>query len=265
MTHSNKIITFTTDFGNRDPYVGMMKGIVLTVNPEALLIDITNEIPAHDIIYASFMLSNVYGYFPPGTIHIAIVDPGVGAGRKNIAALTENYLFIGPDNGIFSVVFTKEKVLEIREITNSPFVTERVSSTFHGRDVLAPCAGHLSAGKEFSDVGPIVENIKYLKYPKLKINKNMMIGEVVSIDSFGNMITNISEQGFRSFVGKREFEIYFASERFNKIEKTYGNVPVGKLIAIFGSSGYLEISMNGGNASSYFMTTVGSTITIGRS
>ena len=260
--HANGVITFTTDFGISDTYAGIMKGIVLTANPNARLIDITHDIPPHDIINASFMLANAYEYFPPGTIHVAVVDPGVGGGRKSVAVLTENYFFVGPDNGIFTIVLSKEKVMGIREIKNSPFVMEKISNTFHGRDVFAPCAGYLSAGKNFSDVGPVINNIKYLEYPKVNTNKNTLIGEIVSIDSFGNMITNISVEAVRSFIGKQKFEIYFAAERFNNIENTYNDVPIGKPLALFGSSGYLEISMNGGSASSYFMTPLGSTVTI---
>lgn len=259
---ANGVITFISDFGIRDAYAGIMKGIVLTFNPNARLIDITHGIPPHDIINASFMLANAYEYFPPGTIHVAVVDPGVGGGRKNIAVLTENYFFVGPDNGIFTIVLSKEKVLEIREIKNSPFVMEKISNTFHGRDIFAPCAGNLSAGKNFSDVGPVINNIKYLEYPKVNTMGNTLTGEIVSIDSFGNMITNIYEEAVRSFTGKQEFEIYFATERFNIIESHYNDVPIGKPLVLFGSSGYLEISMNGGSASSYFMTPLGSTVTI---
>jgi len=260
--HASGVITFTTDFGTRDAYAGIMKGIVLTINPKARLIDIAHDIPPHDIINASFMLANAYEYFPAGTIHIAVVDPGVGGGRKNIAVFTEKYFFIGPDNGIFSIALSNEKVSEIREIKNYPFVMKKISNTFHGRDVFAPCAGYLSMGKNFSNIGPVINNIKHLEYPKVNINRNTLTGEIMSIDSFGNMITNISEKVLRSFIGKQKFEIYFTSERFNKIENTYNDVPIGRPLALFGSSGYLEISMNGGSASSYFMTPLGSTITI---
>jgi S-adenosylmethionine hydrolase len=259
---ANGVITFTTDFGTRDPYVGIMKGIVLTINPKADQIDITHDIPPHDIVNASFIMANVYHYFPLGTVHVAVVDPGVGGGRKNIAVLTEHYFFIGPDNGIFTLVFSKEKILEIREIKNIPFIMKKISNTFHGRDVFAPCAGHLSAGKSFSDLGPVIDTIKNIKYPEIQKSKNTLIGEVVSIDSFGNMITNISERDLKTFIGKRKFEIYFASERFNKIAYHYSEIPLGKPLILFGSTGNLEISMNGGSASSYFMTSLGTKITV---
>ncbi|MFC1538403.1 S-adenosyl-l-methionine hydroxide adenosyltransferase family protein [Candidatus Latescibacterota bacterium] len=259
---ANNIITYTTDFGTSDPYAGIMKGIVLSINPKACQIDITHEILSHDIIHASFIIANAYHHFPKGTIHVAVVDPGVGGERKNIAVLTKNYFFVGPDNGIFSNVLSNEFIIEVREIKNLPFIKKTISSTFHGRDVYAPCAGHISAGKKFTDIGPLVDNVKYLDYPKVKEGKTSLTGEIVFIDSFGNMITNISEHMFKSFTRGNSFEIYFASERFDKISKFYSEIPRGKPLALIGSTGYLEISMNGGNASSYFMTSVGASLTV---
>ena len=258
------VITLTTDFGTRDPYAGIIKGIALSINPNARLIDITHEIQAHDITNASFMIANTYKYFPVGTVHVCIVDPGVGGNRKNIGILTERYFFIGPDNGIFTIVSTKEKIVEIREITKLPFILNKISDTFHGRDVFAPCAGHLSAGSSFSDIGPVVENIISIEHPELVENGSIIIGEIVSIDSFGNLITNISRNKFLSFAKNYAFEIYYASERFHRINKQYADVEFGKPLVLFGSSSFLEISMNGGSAASYFMTTVGTTVTIRR-
>ena len=260
--HAGGVITLTTDFGTRDPYVGIMKGIVLSINPDARLVDITHEIPAQDINNASFVIANSYEYFPSGTVHIGVVDPGVGGDRKNIGILTERYFFIGPDNGIFTIMSKKEKILEVREITNQPFILDKISDTFHGRDVFAPCAGHLSAGSFFSDIGPVIKNITSLEHPELTENRNILTGEMVSIDSFGNLITNLSIERFRLFTGNHGFEIYYASERFNKIGSHYVDVDFGKPLVLFGSSGYLEISMNGGSAEQYFMTTVGTTVTI---
>jgi hypothetical protein len=258
------IVTLTTDFGTRDPYAGIMKAMVLTANPDARLVDITHEIPARDIVIAAFTLTRTYEYFPAGTIHVAVVDPEVGEKRKNIAILTQNHLFVGPDNGVFTMVLQREKSIEIREIKNPPFIAGRISNTFHGRDVFAPCAGHLSAGRLFTDVGPELRQIRYLKYPKVTQNGNILTGEIVSVDSFGNMITNISEPTFRSFVGRRRFEIYFATERFDTIIRHYSDVPQGTPLLLFGSSGHLEISINAGSAEEYFMTSTGSAVAVRR-
>lgn len=258
------IVTLTTDFGTKDPYAGIMKGMVLAANPGAHLVDITHEIPAHDIFNAAFTLARAYEYFPAGTVHVAVVDPEVGEKRKNIAIMTGQYIFIGPDNGIFTMVLQKEKPLEIREIRNPPFVAEQVSNTFHGRDVFAPCAGQLSVGREFSEVGPEVKGVVSLKYPRSTQSGNILKGEIVSVDSFGNMISNIPEHIFRSFTGKQNYEIYFATVRFDTIHRHYSDVPPGSPLVLFGSSGYLEISMNSGSARDYFMTAAGSTVTVRR-
>jgi S-adenosylmethionine hydrolase len=258
------IVTLTTDFGTRDPYAGIMRGMVLSANLNARLIDITHEIPAQDILNAAFTLVRAYDYFPPGTVHVAVVDPEVGGSRKNIAVRTEHYLFVGPDNGIFGMVFQREKPVEIREIQHPPFVAERISSTFHGRDVFAPCAGYLSAGRDIAEVGQELKNVVQLKYPRPNQSGNILTGEVISVDSFGNLITNISEHMFRSFVGKQNVEISFATVRFSGVHRHYSEVESGMALALFGSSGYLEISMNAGSARDYFMTAAGSSVTVRR-
>ncbi|MDP2982586.1 MAG: SAM-dependent chlorinase/fluorinase [Candidatus Latescibacter sp.] len=256
------LITLTTDFGTRDPYAGIMKGTILTANPQARIIDITHEILKHDITNASFTLGQAYEHFPQGTVHVGVVDPEVGEARKNIAILTEHYIFVGPDNGIFTMVLSREKALDIREIKNPPFVLDKISNTFHGRDVFSPCSAYLSAGRNFSEVGPEMKNMRHLKYPKVSQGGNNLKGEVVAIDSFGNMITNISEHTLRSFMGKKKVEIYFATERFTSIMHYYNDVPPKTVLVLIGSSGYLEISMNGESAEDYFMTSVGSPVTI---
>jgi S-adenosylmethionine hydrolase len=258
------IVTLTTDFGTRDPYAGIMRGMVLTANRNARLIDITHEIPAQDILNAAFTLLRAYDFFPPGTVHVAVVDPEVGGGRKNIAVRTERYLFVGPDNGIFGMVFQREKPIEIREIQNMPFVAERVSNTFHGRDVFAPCAGYLSSGRDIADVGQELKGVIQLKYPRPNQSGNILTGEVISVDSFGNLITNISEHMYRSFVGRQSVEISFATVRLSGVHCHYSEVAPGMALALFGSSGYLEISMNSGSARDYFMTAAGSSVTVRR-
>jgi S-adenosyl-L-methionine hydrolase (adenosine-forming) len=258
------IVTLTTDFGTRDPYVGTMKARVLTANPNVRLVDITHEIPARDITVAAFTIARSYEFFPEGTIHVVVVDPDVGDRRKNIAILTRRHIFVGPDNGSFAMVLAHEKPLDIREIKNPPFLSEHISNTFHGRDIFAPCAGHLSAGRLFEDIGPELQQIRNLKYPRVTQQGNILTGEVVSVDSFGNMITNISEHTFLSFVGKHAFEIYFATERFDSVMKQYNDAPKGTSLLLFGSSGHLEISMNSGSAEEYFMTSEGSAVTVRR-
>ncbi len=261
---ANGIISLTTDFGTRDPYSGIMKGVIYAANTHAHLVDITHHIPAHDITAAAFTLANVCSHFPEGTVHVAVVDPGVGGERKNIAVRTDRYFFVGPDNGIFSIVLAKEHVKSIREIANPPFILDNISHTFHGRDVFAPCAGRISGGGRFADIGPVINDYTRIEYPLTQQNGNTLNGEIVSIDTFGNLISNISKDLFMDFTRGGPFEIYFSSERFNRIASHYAEAPVGEALVLFGSSGYLEISINGKSASSYFMASPGSTITVRR-
>lgn len=262
--HANGIVTLTTDFGLSDPYAGIMRGAVLSANPDARVVDITHGIRAHDIMCASFTIAHSCDMFPDGTVHCAVVDPGVGGERKNIAVRTGRYCFVGPDNGIFGIVLAGDSAAEIREITNPAFMRAVVSNTFHGRDVFAPCAGMLSRGASFEDVGPALAGVKMLVVPEPVISGDHMTGEVLSVDSFGNMVTTITEAAFRKFVGTRPYAIYFASERFTSLAKNYEEIPAGTPRAIIGSGGYLEISMSSGSAAEYFMTAAGSTVTIRR-
>jgi S-adenosyl-L-methionine hydrolase (adenosine-forming) len=261
---ANGIITLTTDFGLTDPYAGIMRGVALSVNPDATLVDITHGIPAHDILNGSFTLGNAYAVFPEGTVHCAVVDPGVGGKRKNIAIQTAKFFFVGPDNGIFTVVKSMEDVREIREITNPHFIRTQISRTFHGRDVFAPSAGMLSKGENFRDIGPILKNMEIIHIPQPVEEGNLLDGELLSFDSFGNMITNITEERFRSFVGNHPFHIYFATVRFTELSETYEEQPPGTPLVIIGSGGYLEISMSSGNAEKYFMTPIGNSVSVRR-
>lgn len=263
--YSNGIVTLTTDFGLSDPYAGIMRGAVLSTNPRATVVDITHGIPAHDIMTAAFTFANAYGFFPAGTVHAAVVDPGVGGVRKNIAVMTDRYFFVGPDNGILSIALAREGTVGIREIANPAFIRDIISNTFHGRDVFAPCAGMLSAGSAFENIGPLLTDYRKLTYPQPVIERDTLTGEVLVIDSFGNMVTNITETQFHTFIGSRSFEVYFASERFTRLASNYEEVPAGKPLAIIGSTGHLELSMSSGNAAEYFMSAAGSVISVRRS
>jgi len=263
--NANGIVTLTTDFGINDPYAGIMRGAVLSANPRATVVDITHGIPAHNIMAAAFTFANAYGFFPEGTVHAAVVDPGVGGGRKNIAVMAGKYYFVGPDNGILSIALAREGILSIREISNPAFLRDIISNTFHGRDVFAPCAGMLSGGSSFENIGPVFTDYRKLSYPQPVIERDTLTGEVLVIDSFGNMVTNITETLFRSFTGSRSFEVYFASERFTRLASKYEEVPAGKPLAIIGSTGHLELSMSSGNAAEYFMSAAGSVVSVRRS
>ena len=261
----NGIITITTDFGTKDPYAGMMKGIMLGANPHARIVDITHDIPPHDILNGAFALVRSYRFFPPGTVHVAVVDPGVGGRRKSIAVRMDEYFFVGPDNGLFSLVLDDAASMEIRVIEYEPFVLPDVSPTFHGRDVFASCAGQLSAGRAFPEVGPLQRDHHRITFPVPVEDGDVLNGEIVAIDAFGNLVTSIHRDGFDKFIGSRKVEILFRADRFGTVEKSYSDGLRNEPLALFGSSGYLELSVCEGNAASYYMISApGAPVTVRR-
>ncbi len=240
-------IGLITDFGNKDYFVGAMKGAILTINPEAKIIDITHKIPKHNIKTASFTLANAAETFPKNSIFVTVIDPGVGTERRCIFLRTKNGLnFIGPDNGVFSLVVERWGVDQIREVSNEDLMRSDVSATFHGRDIMAPVGAHLSSGLEYSKIGPEVENLKLLDITEPMLEGGEICGEVVNIDDFGNIVTNIPEELVRKLgelntkfqirINDSEFEVPFV--------KAFGEVPKGEMLCCIGSANTLEISKN---------------------
>lgn len=232
------IITLLTDFGTRDYFVGAMKGVILSINSEAKIIDITHEIPPQDIRAASFTMANYYRNFPPGTIHIGVVDPGVGSNRRAILVKTEDYYFVVPDNGLLSFVLAKEKNFQAFELSNEKFFYHPVSRTFHGRDIFAPVAAHLSKGIPANEFGEEITDIIQFQAAQPKIiSETEVEGEIIFIDRFGNLITNLeSEHLSRNFsvsVNKTIIENQF--NYFSEAEKN-------EIFSILGSANLLEIA-----------------------
>ncbi len=248
------IITLLTDFGLDDNFVGVVKGVILGINPQVEIVDISHSVMPGDILQAAFLLKSSYRYFPSGAIHLVVVDPGVGSSRKAIIARTRRYYFVGPDNGVLSLALrAEEKIIDIVCITNRRFFLKPVSTTFHGRDIFAPVAAHLSCGKDITEFGNS-QGKAYgrLEPPRSKIKKTILQGEIIYIDRFGNLITNIQEDVFRRFAGKRNFRICLGDEVINKISKSYLRAGKAKPLAVFGSFGNLEISISCGSARDYF-------------
>ncbi|HML95534.1 MAG TPA: SAM-dependent chlorinase/fluorinase [Thermodesulfobacteriota bacterium] len=241
------IITLTTDFGAGDHYAGVMKGVIAGINPSAIVIDITHGIGAYNIAEAAFKLHASYGYFPGGAVHVAVVDPGVGSARRAIAAEAGGYLFVGPDNGVFSMVFDKSGVDRIIEITNPAFMLPSVSRTFHGRDIFAPAAAHLSRGVALEDLGNGLSSYERLDIRPPLDDGDVIEGRAVYADRFGNLVTNIPgsviTEGARIRAGDMIIDGMSAS---------YADGKEGELIALTGSSGFLEISINKGSALEFF-------------
>ncbi|HQU83523.1 MAG TPA: SAM-dependent chlorinase/fluorinase [Pyrinomonadaceae bacterium] len=231
-------IALLTDFGTRDYYVGAMKGVILSINENANIIDISHEIEPQNIRSASFVLANCFQNFPAKTIFVAVVDPGVGSERKAILVETDKYYFIAPDNGLLSFVFENVENFRIFELTNREFFAENVSNTFHGRDIFAPVAAHLSLGISPEMFGNRVNNYKVIKQ-----TKDFENAEIIHIDRFGNLVTNLRQENL-----PEKFAIEIGETLINKICRFYAEAEDDELIMILGSSGFLEISAKGSSA-----------------
>lgn len=242
------IITLLTDFGTRDHYVATMKGVILKINPKCLLIDISHEVNKQNIKEGAFLLDSAFSYFPKGTIHLAVIDPGVGSGRKPILFKTKNYFFIGPDNGLLTIAAERDGVRDVFELTNKKYFLPNISKTFHGRDIFAPVAAYLSLKIKPENFGKKIGSwVKLdLKEPILKGDK--LLGEIVYIDSFGNLISNIDQKRLMSFIGSTLFNIKIKRKKISEIKQGYWEGKEGEILALIGSRGFLEISVKNGNA-----------------
>ncbi|MBC7129645.1 SAM-dependent chlorinase/fluorinase [Candidatus Bathyarchaeota archaeon] len=261
----SSIITLTTDFGLSDPYVAEMKAVILSINPEAKIVDITHQIEKFNIRMAAFVLSAAAPYFPENTIHVVVVDPGVGTQRKPILIETKNSFFIGPDNGVLTLAAKKQGIRHIYEISNPCFMLEKISQTFHGRDIFAPAAAHLSKGVPPSNFGREIRRIIMPKFARIIRKGQMLVGEVLHVDGFGNIITNFTEKDVEWTGVKDEVDIKIKESRMNlKLCKAYAEVELHKPLAIIGSHGFLEISVNQGNAAEIFNVKAGDKVTLYR-
>lgn len=236
-----KFVTLTTDFGLNDSYVGQVKGVILKINPNINLIDITHQIPAWDILRGAFVLNSFYKYFPKGTIHLVVVDPTVGGKKKDLLIQTKDYFFVGTDNGVFSFIYESEGIKEILEIKNDKFFLNKESSTFHARDIFGPVVAYLSWGVEISQFGPKAKDCIKLNLPLPEIKKDSIKGEIIYIDRFGNLISNISKEHLNGFE-KREFSITIGNRKIEKLSRSYFDAKSKQLLALINSSNFLEIS-----------------------
>jgi hypothetical protein len=258
-------ISLLTDFGLADNFVGVMKGVIFNINPLAKIIDITHSIHPHDIRQAAFILKYSFKFFPKGTIHVVVVDPTVGSKRKNIIVQTDNYYFIGPDNGVLYLAVRQDNIKKIIRMDNDKYFLSPVSDTFQGRDIFAPAAAHLSKGAPIDSLGTILQQMVSIKLPEAMIKKNCLIGEVIHIDNFGNLITNIEKELFENFVSKQRFAIRINKKTITRISHSYCEAKVGDLLAIFDSFNMLEISVNQNSADTLLHSKLGTRITVEKS
>jgi S-adenosylmethionine hydrolase len=255
-------ITLLTDFGTKDHYVASMKGVILSINPQCTLIDITHQVRPQDIREGAFLLANTYSYFPKGTIHLSVVDPGVGGIRKPILLVTPHHFFVGPDNGLFTLVTQREKVKKVIVLTQQKYFLPKPSTTFHGRDIFAPVAAHLSLGTQPNAFGYQTHSWVRIGFGKPVIRKGKLLGEVLHIDAFGNLVSNIGEKIFFRCTKGHPCVIWIGKKKIHGLGKGYWEGKPGEPMAFFGSSGYLEISMNEGNAQNTLKVKRGDTIQV---
>jgi len=241
------IITLTTDFGAADWFVGVVKGVLLGLNPRLAIVDLTHDVRAGDIRAGAFALMASCRYFPKGSIHVAVVDPGVGGKRKAIAVQTQDYFLVGPDNGVLSWALRHERVRQVVGVENDDYFLKPVSRTFHGRDVFAPVAAHISRGVPIKKFGPELKDYKQLNWPEPQLVPGAVCGEVLYLDRFGNALTNIDDDTLRT-LGSRPLRVRIGRRPMFPIGDYYQAVHQGEAVAVLGSSGFLEIGINGGSA-----------------
>jgi len=268
-----KTIALMTDFGIDDPYVGVMKGVMRGIAPDAGFIDITHTITPQGVREAAFDLMHTYAFFPKGTVFLVVIDPGVGSTRKPIAVTAGDYTFVAPDNGVLSYVLRQFEFYAAHELSNTAYQLPKVSRTFHGRDIFAPAAAHIAAGVDLSSFGVALDEIVKLPAPTLDVERSVVKGEVLHVDRFGNIITSIGRlswvDGERMTLSSQFGDLpdvpiiaSGARTRVNDhelmgIQQAYSDVRRGELVVLMGSSGYLEISVNQGHAAERLDITVG--------
>jgi S-adenosylmethionine hydrolase len=245
------IITLITDFGTNDHFVGTMKGVIYNINPDVEIVDITHQVAAYDIFDAAFALAQSYRFFPPDTIHLVVVDPGVGTSRRPLLARSLAYKFVAPDNGVLSLMYEREENVEVRHITSDHYFLNPVSSTFQGRDIFAPVVGWLSKGVEADKFGEPISVFTKFSSPKPKrVGDNFIKGVVLKVDKFGNILTNLRPEDLAQLFAENPppFKIIINQHEITRLNLAYSMGKPGELFAIVGSSGYLEICTNRGSA-----------------
>lgn len=276
MSATRPLVTLLTDFGEQDDYVGAMKGVILSIAPEVSLVDISHQVRPQNIRQAASILQNVYRYYPAHTIHVVVVDPGVGSQRLPIGLKTTHGTFIAPDNGVLTYVYAKEPDGRAIVLQNARYWLPAPSNTFHGRDIFSPVAAHLAAGVSFDDLGPQLATLTLLPSPPLIVGPHTIKGEVIRIDRFGNALTNIgplrwiddhtlelaAEGAAPARIRTDQARVICGWHTVEGIAQNYSQGAVGEPLALVGSSDELEIAVNQGNASEVFAIQPGSAVTL---
>ncbi|HUO61169.1 MAG TPA: SAM-dependent chlorinase/fluorinase [Candidatus Acidoferrales bacterium] len=261
---AQRIVTLTTDFGIHDHFAGVMRGVVLNINPKAQVVDICNSVNSFDVLDGALTIAQSYSYFPSETVHLIVVDPGVGSARRPILVTTTRHSFVAPDNGVLSLVYAREERITVRHITSEHFFLQPVSNTFHGRDIFAPVAGWLSKGVDPAKFGEEIDDYVRFAMPTPKVEGNTVKAVVLKVDKFGNLITNIDAATVPQLFGDKipAFSVAVGNAETSEMRTSYSNGENGHLFAIYGSTGYLEVAVNRGSAAQIAQARRGSEVTI---
>ncbi|HSL02189.1 MAG TPA: SAM-dependent chlorinase/fluorinase [Nitrospiraceae bacterium] len=265
MPHSLRIITLLTDFGDRDWFVASMKGAILSIHPEARIVDLSHQIVPHRIDEAGYFLKSCYREFPDGTIHIVVVDPGVGSARRAIAVKSERYVFLAPDNGVLTYIFNDEQPIEVREIDQRKFRRKSLGRTFDGRDLFAPAAARLATYELFESYGPVIEDYRTIFLPQPRWEHTTLVGEIVYVDRFGNLISNLTQQHLeetRSVAMGRQWSIRVCERVIEGLASSYSEGLAEKPSALINSDGRLEIFLKEASAADLFQAGKGTRIEV---
>ena len=242
------VIALLTDFGTRDHYVGAMRGVALGICPDATLADITHDVAPQDVLGGALELAAAFTCFPPGTVFLCVVDPGVGSARRGIGAEAGGYQFVAPDNGLLTLAFRECPPTRVVELTERQYARAEISRTFEGRDRFAPAAAWLARGTDLGALGPPVASWQLLDVPEPRVQDGCLSGVVLRVDRFGNLVTNIDRRCVQQVAGGRRIVVEAAGCPVAEFVETYAEAAPGSICALFGSSGHLEMAINGGSA-----------------
>ena len=259
----SRIVTFTTDFGLNDPFVGILHGVVLNIHRDTTVVDICHAVASYDVFDGAWTIAQSYRFFPPRTVHVVVVDPGVGSTRRPLIVETDDYIFVAPDNGVLSLVEARESKFAVRHITAERYFLQPVSQTFHGRDIFAPVAAWLSKGVAPPEFGPEISDYIRLPLPQVeRIAENSLRGVVLKVDKFGNLITNISQQDAPALFGNvsATVSILVSGQTITRVSRSYAEAGEEEFFAIVGSSGYLEIAARQASAAEKLAAGVGTPV-----
>jgi S-adenosylmethionine hydrolase len=258
------LVAFVSDFGTRDHYAGVMKGVVLSINPEVTIVDVSHELPAHDVPFAARELAATYRYFPPGTIFLVVVDPGVGSARRGLAAEAGDWRFVAPDNGVLTAVFQETPPRKVVELTERRYARPTVSRTFEGRDRFAPAAAWLTKGVQLVALGRAVTDYVMLDLPRPQLGDGVLQGVVIRIDRFGNVVTNLDRRSCERLADAGAVRLTIGGHAIARIVSTYTELAPGEIGALFGSTDHLECAAHAARASDQLGVSVGDPVELRR-